>query len=104
MNRRRVLQGLGVIAGAGALGRFTLLPPSRSRTLEPADQLAARFFDSLDAGQRSQSGPQAEERQRLGLGDQGAHAIKHDGIGGGVGPSRHQLQEVLDPAEPRVAG
>ena len=55
MNRRRVLQGLGAIAGAGVLGRFALLPPSRSRTLEPADQLATRFFDSLDAGQRAQA-------------------------------------------------
>ena len=53
MNRRRVLIGLGAVTGAGVLGRFTLLPPSRSRALEPADQLAARFFDSLDAEQRS---------------------------------------------------
>ncbi|HEY8210315.1 MAG TPA: 5'-nucleotidase C-terminal domain-containing protein [Myxococcaceae bacterium] len=55
MNRRRVLQGLGAVTGAGMLGRFALLPPSRSRALEPADQLAARFFDSLDADQRSQA-------------------------------------------------
>jgi uncharacterized protein DUF3500/5'-nucleotidase-like protein len=55
MNRRRVLQGLGALAGAGTLGRFALLPPSASRTIAPADQLAARFFDSLDDQQRAEA-------------------------------------------------
>lgn len=55
MNRRRVLQGLGALAGAGVLGRFAALPPSPSRTIEPADQLATRFFDSLDDKQRGQA-------------------------------------------------
>jgi len=55
MNRRRVLQGLGAVAGAGVLGRFALLPPSPSRAIEPSDQLATRFFDSLDEKQRAEA-------------------------------------------------
>jgi len=55
MNRRRALQSLGLLAGAGALGRFTLLPPSRSGTLQPADALAAQLYDSLDPEQRQEA-------------------------------------------------
>lgn len=53
MNRRRALQSLGLLAGAGVAGRFTLLPPSRSGELDSADHLAVRFHESLDAEQRA---------------------------------------------------
>jgi hypothetical protein len=55
MNRRRALQILG---GAGLLtvgGRFALLPPSRSRTLRSARELAVSFFESLSSQQRARA-------------------------------------------------
>ncbi len=45
--------GLGVLAGAGLYGRYRLLPPRRSRVLEPVDALARRLFTGLDAEQRA---------------------------------------------------
>src|SRR5262245_43433225 len=58
MNRRSALKlgaGLGVIAGAGFYGGYQLLPPGRSRVLEPADTLARRLFTGLDDEQRTET-------------------------------------------------
>ena len=55
MNRRRALKVLGTLAGAGLAGRYALLPPSRSRTLESPQALATRFFESLSAEDRKRA-------------------------------------------------
>jgi hypothetical protein len=55
MNRRRALKVLGAITGAAVLGRFALLPPSRSKDLAPTRDLAVRFLDSLDASDRKRA-------------------------------------------------
>ena len=56
MDRRTVLKlgaSAGALAGAGLYGGYRLLPPGRSRTLEPVDVLARRLFASLDDEQRA---------------------------------------------------
>jgi len=56
MNRRAALKigaGFGLLAGTGFYGGYRLLPPGRSRTIEPVDVLARRFAASLDADQRA---------------------------------------------------
>lgn len=56
MDRRTALKlgvGLGAVAGAGLYGRHRLLPPPRSRVLEPVDVLARRLFTGLDDEQRA---------------------------------------------------
>src|SRR2546425_12088634 len=58
MNRRTALKGgasLGVLAGTGFYGGYRLLPPGRSRTLEPVDTLARRLYTSLDSEQRAET-------------------------------------------------
>lgn len=53
MDRRRLLRAgstLGVLLAAGTYGRC--LPHRRTRRPAPADELAQRFFDSLDAATR----------------------------------------------------
>jgi hypothetical protein len=55
MNRRTAIKlGTGLLAG-GALsyGGYRLLPPGRSRTLEPVDTLARQLYTSLDSDQRA---------------------------------------------------
>jgi len=55
MNRRTALKlGAGLLAG-GALSYagYRLLPPGRSRILEPVDALARRLYTSLDFDQRA---------------------------------------------------
>jgi hypothetical protein len=52
MNRRRALKVLGTLTGLGLAGRYALLPPSRSRELDSPQELATRFFESLDAEDR----------------------------------------------------
>ena len=56
MNRRTALKlgtSLSVMAGAGLYGGYRLLPPRRSRVLEPVDVLARRLYTSLDPQQRA---------------------------------------------------
>ena len=55
MNRRTALKlGAGLLAGgAASYGGYRLLPPGRSRTLEPVDTLARRLYASLDSDQRA---------------------------------------------------
>jgi hypothetical protein len=55
MNRRRALKVLGTLTGLGLAGRYALLPPSRSRELASPQELAIRFFDSLDAEDRKRA-------------------------------------------------
>lgn len=58
MNRRLALKILGntaLVAGAFGGGRYFLLPPSRSASLDSVDTLAARFVDSLDAEDRKRA-------------------------------------------------
>jgi hypothetical protein len=52
MNRRQALKVLGAVTGLGVAGRYALLPPPRSRKLDPAANLAIRFFETLDAKER----------------------------------------------------
>jgi hypothetical protein len=49
------LKVLGAVAGGAALGRFGLLPPSRSHDLAAPRELAIRFFESLDAEDRKRA-------------------------------------------------
>ena len=56
MNRRKALKlgaGLGVLAGAGIFAGYEILPPRRSRELEPVDTLARRLYTSLSENQRA---------------------------------------------------
>jgi hypothetical protein len=56
MNRRTAIKlgaSLGVLAGTGFFSGYRLLPPGRSRLLEPVDTLARRLYLSLDAEQRA---------------------------------------------------
>ncbi len=58
MNRRTVLKlgvGLGATAALGTVGRYLLLPPSRSAELAPADELAARLMDALPDAARERA-------------------------------------------------
>src|SRR5215831_15958400 len=74
MNRRRALGVLGTLAGAGLAGRYALLPPSRSRKLGTARELAIRLFDSLNA----------KDRQRICVGyDDPIRQYHNRGVWGG---------------------
>jgi hypothetical protein len=55
MNRRTAIKlGAGLLAGgAVSFGGYRLLPPGRSRTLEPVDALARQLYTSLDSEQRA---------------------------------------------------
>jgi hypothetical protein len=55
MNRRAALKlGAGLVAGgAASFAGYRLLPPGRSRNLEPVDVLARKLYASLDPGQRA---------------------------------------------------
>jgi hypothetical protein len=56
MNRRTALKlgaGLTVMAGTGFYGGYRLLPPRRSRTIQPVETLARRLYISLDESQRA---------------------------------------------------
>lgn len=62
MNRRQALGrmakggiGLGLLAGAGVAGRYSLLPPACSERLGEVDDLAIRLFDSLEGEVREQA-------------------------------------------------
>jgi len=58
MNRRTAIKygaGLVAAAGTGLYGGYHLVPPRRSRVLEPVDALAQRLYTSLDAEQRAQT-------------------------------------------------
>jgi hypothetical protein len=55
MNRRQALKTVGALAGAAALARFGLLPPSRSAQLAAPNDLAIRFFESLSPGDRTRA-------------------------------------------------
>jgi Protein of unknown function (DUF3500)/5'-nucleotidase, C-terminal domain len=46
---------MGAVTGAAVLGRFALLPPSRSRHLAAPRDLAIRFIESLDAEDRKRA-------------------------------------------------
>jgi hypothetical protein len=54
MNRRAALKlGAGLLAaGTASYGGYRLLPPGRSRNLEPVDTLARRLYASFDSDQR----------------------------------------------------
>src|SRR5215510_2329749 len=58
MNRRTALKlgaSLAVVGGTGLYGGYLLVPPRRSRALEPVDALAQRLYVSLDAEQRAKT-------------------------------------------------
>jgi hypothetical protein len=55
VDRRSALKVLGGIAGAGLAGRFLLLPPSRSRELSSARELAVRIYEALDGEERERA-------------------------------------------------
>src|SRR5262245_48464161 len=57
MNRRTVLKlGAGLLAGGtGLYGGYQLVPPRRSRVIEPVHALARRLYTSLDPEQRAQT-------------------------------------------------
>lgn len=58
MNRRTALKlggSLGLLAGAGLLGGYELLPPGRSRSLESVDVLARRLYTSLTPDQHAET-------------------------------------------------
>src|SRR5215831_11472556 len=74
MNRRRALGVLGTLAGAGLAGRYALLPPSRSRKLGTARELAIRFYESLNG----------KDRQRVCVGyDDPIRQYHNRGVSGG---------------------
>src|SRR5688572_28138716 len=77
MNRRTALKILGnsaLVAGAFGGGRYFLLPPARSATLESVDTLAVRFVDSLST----------EDRQRVCVDyDHPFRQYHNRGVGGG---------------------
>jgi hypothetical protein len=52
MDRRSLLK-LGALAGAGVFTGYEIIPPGRSRVLEPADTLARRLYTSLSDEQRA---------------------------------------------------
>src|SRR5262245_18368286 len=58
MNRRTALKlgaSLAVVGGTGLYGGYHLVPPRRSRALEPVDALAQRLYVSLDPEQRAKT-------------------------------------------------
>jgi hypothetical protein len=59
MNRRQMLKRSGVafggVAAAGFAGRYFLLPPGRSAKLDTVQNLAVRFFDSLEGETRART-------------------------------------------------
>src|SRR5262245_8189110 len=57
MNRRTALKmGAGLLTASGAgVGRYYLVPPRRSNSLDSVDALARRLYTSLDAEQRAET-------------------------------------------------
>src|SRR5262245_56747642 len=58
MNRRtaiRLTASLGIIGGVSLYGAYEVLPPHRSRALEPVDVLARRLYLILDDEQRAET-------------------------------------------------
>jgi Protein of unknown function (DUF3500) len=58
MNRRTALKlgaSFAVVGGTGLYGGYLLVPPRRSRALEPVNALAQRFYVSLDSEQRAKT-------------------------------------------------
>lgn len=77
MNRRRLLKlgtSLGVLGGVTLFGRYALLPPRRSRSLDTVQNLALRLFEALD--------PPARERACVDY-DHPLRQYHNRGVGGG---------------------
>ena len=58
MDRRLLLKGgigIGALAGAGALGRYAILAPPQSDSLESVDELAVRVFEALPEDARAEA-------------------------------------------------